>query len=116
MKVLHLITTINRGGAENQLLILAEEQIKNGLNVEIVPIKGSNELKNEFEALGAKVDSTILNKNLIRQILILRKKIRQSKSQYLVHSHLPRAEIISDRKSTRLNSSHSQQSRMPSSA
>lgn len=94
MKVLHLITTLDRGGAENQLLILVEEQIKNGLNIEIVPLKGNNELGIEFEAVGATVDLSVINRNPIHQILILRNKLKRSKNQFLIHSHLPRSEMI----------------------
>ena len=34
MRILHVITTIERGGAENQLLVLVREQIKQNLEVE----------------------------------------------------------------------------------
>ena len=46
-KITHLITTIERGGAENQLLILASNQVKQGLEVEVFYLKGIPELKSE---------------------------------------------------------------------
>ena len=46
--VLHVITTINRGGAENQLVVLVREQVKSGLDVTIVYLKGEPELEQEF--------------------------------------------------------------------
>ena len=39
MRILHIITTIERGGAEKQLLILAKEQIALGYEVEIIYLK-----------------------------------------------------------------------------
>ena len=48
-KIIHLITTIEFGGAEKQLLILARNQIKQGLKVEIFYLKGKPELKIKFE-------------------------------------------------------------------
>ena len=38
-KVAHLITTIERGGAEKQLLTLASEQVKSGIKVEVIFLK-----------------------------------------------------------------------------
>ena len=35
-KVTHLITTIERGGAEKQLLTLASEQVQSGIKVEVI--------------------------------------------------------------------------------
>ena len=51
--VLHVITTINRGGAENQLVVLVREQVKSGLDVTVVYLKGEPELEQEFLAAGA---------------------------------------------------------------
>ena len=53
-KVTHLITTIERGGAEKQLLTLASEQVQSGLNVVVLYLKGKPDLRNEFEAAGLK--------------------------------------------------------------
>ncbi len=39
-KVTHLITTIERGGAEKQLLTLASEQVQSGLKVVVLYLKG----------------------------------------------------------------------------
>jgi hypothetical protein len=47
-KVIHLITTIERGGAENQLLILVREQIEKDLDVEVFYLKGKPELEDSF--------------------------------------------------------------------
>ena len=50
MRILHVITTIERGGAENQLLVLVREQMKQNLEVEIIYLKGENELENDFQS------------------------------------------------------------------
>jgi hypothetical protein len=50
MKVVHLITTIERGGAENQLLILCQEQIKIGNQLTVLYLKGRPEGRREFTA------------------------------------------------------------------
>ena len=50
-KIVHLITTLERGGAEKQLLVLVREQLKLGYEVEIYPLKGQVELKNDFEKI-----------------------------------------------------------------
>ena len=92
-KVLHCITTIERGGAEKQLLILTKQQIKAGMNVSIVFLKGDPHLQFEFTKLGAKVIEILHNKNLVKQIIELR-KITNSHG-VILHAHLPRAEIIS---------------------
>jgi glycosyltransferase involved in cell wall biosynthesis len=91
--VFHVITTIERGGAENQLLVLVREQIKLGLEVHVIYLKGEPELEIEFTQVGAKVSHVLALKNLIFQPCALGKLIR--KSNPIVHAHLPRAELIS---------------------
>ena len=48
--------------------------------------------------------------------LILEEKIKKLLPDAVIETYLSGDELIADRKSTRLNSSHSSQSRMPSSA
>jgi glycosyltransferase involved in cell wall biosynthesis len=91
-KIIHLITTIERGGAEKQLLTLVREQVKSGLGVEIFYLKGAPELKNEFENCGAAVNQTLLNKSFIQQVFILRKHLNQDQAP--VHAHLPKSELL----------------------
>jgi hypothetical protein len=90
--VFHLITTIERGGAENQLLILAREQVTNGLNVHIVFLKGDPELKSEFLSIGAKVHSDLVGLSPFIQPFVFGKLLRGQ--DVIVHSHLPRAELV----------------------
>ena len=48
MRICHIITTIDRGGAENQLLALVKQQTMRGDEVVIFPLKGALELESEF--------------------------------------------------------------------
>jgi glycosyltransferase involved in cell wall biosynthesis len=91
-KVTHLITTIERGGAEKQLLILARNQIKQGLEVEVFYLKGKPELKTKLEDVGVKVNSSIADRSFIFQVTKFRKFIRNNESP--VHTHLPQAELV----------------------
>ena len=91
-KIIHLITTIEFGGAEKQLLILASNQIKQGLNVEVFYLKGKPELKIKFEEVGVKVNSLLVNQPFIFQVTKFRKFIRRNESP--VHTHLPQAELV----------------------
>jgi len=69
LKICHYITTISRGGAENQLLLLVSNQIKSGNQVTIVPLKGELELYEDFNKIGAKVDLDFVGKKFLVQIL-----------------------------------------------
>jgi glycosyltransferase involved in cell wall biosynthesis len=91
-KIIHLITTIERGGAEKQLLILAQKQIELGLEVEIIYLKGAPELKKDFDIARCKVNDFISNRNFVFQILALSKLLRKSPTP--VHAHLPKSELI----------------------
>jgi glycosyltransferase involved in cell wall biosynthesis len=91
-KLIHLITTIEFGGAEKQLLILARNQIKQGLEVEVFYLKGKPELKTKFEDLGVKVNSLLVDQPFIFQVTKFRKLIRRNKN--FVHAHLPQAELV----------------------
>ena len=91
-KIIHLITTIERGGAEKQLLTLVREQIKSGLDVEIFYLKGAPELKSEFENCGAIVNQNLLKKSFMRQVITLKKYLNHD--QVPIHAHLPKSELI----------------------
>lgn len=91
--VLHIITTLERGGAENQLLILVAAQIRSGRKVIVVPLKGKPELVEKFRELGAQVLTKWMNKWPVQQILGIRRTFRNQRP--IVHSHLPRSELLS---------------------
>ena len=91
-KVIHLITTIERGGAENQLLILVREQIEKHLDVEVFYLKGKPELEESFIKLGARVNSLLASRNFLTQILLFRRFLNGR--NILVHTHLAQAELL----------------------
>jgi len=92
VKIAHFITTIARGGAENQLLILVKKQIQTGHLVTVFPLKDQLELYVDFESLGAKVDTSLHNRTFLTQMLITRKSwIRDFD---VIHCHLPLAELL----------------------
>ena len=91
-KVTHLITTIERGGAEKQLLTLASEQVQSGLKVEVIFLKGKPELKKEFEKSGVAVNKLLVGKSFLKQIALLSKYIRKNPSP--IHAHLPKSELL----------------------
>lgn len=89
--VTHVVTTICRGGAENQLLILCREQVQQGLDVRVVPLKGSPELLQDFFELGVQVDLSLVGKKFWIQLLRISNKKFQSD---IWHAHLPQAELL----------------------
>ena len=91
-KITHLITTIERGGAEKQLLTLASEQVQSGLKVVVLYLKGKPDLKNEFETSGVEVNNLLVGKSFLRQIDLLSKYLRKNPSP--VHAHLPQSELL----------------------
>jgi glycosyltransferase involved in cell wall biosynthesis len=90
--VTHVITTIEIGGAENQLLILIRQQVKLGYSVKVIPLKGILTLKKSLEAAGAEVDLSLINRPFVHQIVLLRRILKPYKG--VVHCHLPRAEVL----------------------
>lgn len=90
--ITHLITTIEMGGAEKQLLILAKEQVNSGSSVVVIPLKGKPELLEEFKSVGVTVDLSMINKSIFLQIVLLFIKLNSQK--LTLHAHLPRAELI----------------------
>jgi len=90
--VLHLITTIKRGGAENQLLVLVKEQIKAGFQVHVAYLKDEPELQRDFENIGALVHNNLSSLKFWKQPFALRRLVQEH--NFIVHSHLPRAELV----------------------
>ena len=91
-KITHLITTIERGGAEKQLLTLVIEQVQSGLKVEVFFLKGRPDLKNELEKSGVEVNNLLAGKSFLKQIFLLSKHLRKNPSP--VHAHLPKSELL----------------------
>jgi glycosyltransferase involved in cell wall biosynthesis len=93
MKILHVITTIERGGAENQLNLLAQLQATHGHSVHVMYLKGRDDLANSFK-LNKVITSTILtNRNFIFQIMKLKRYLIKNEFD-VIHAHLPQAEMV----------------------
>lgn len=90
MKILHLITTLEPGGAENQLLILARSQVRSGQCVKVAYLKGTGGLASKFEDIGCEVISC---RSKLRLLFLIRKSIKLFDPD-VIHTHLPRAEIV----------------------
>jgi glycosyltransferase involved in cell wall biosynthesis len=90
--ILHVITTIDLGGAEKQLLTLAACQSEAGFNVEVIFLKDKPTLLEGFLELGVKVDLDFAQLGFWKQCLKLKR--RESQENCVVHAHLPRAELL----------------------
>lgn len=92
MRVVHLITTIDLGGAERQLLILARHQLKQGMKVEIIYLKGHGKLESLFRIKNIPVNNSLKNKNIFYQVLKLFFYLNWNFD--VVHAHLSRSELF----------------------
>lgn len=91
MKILHVITTIEKGGAENQLVILARQQIASGHEVHVLFLKGRDELLQEFSSAGVLVIENLRNLTFIQQLKEI--PVLRRHEFDVIHGHLPRAEL-----------------------
>jgi glycosyltransferase involved in cell wall biosynthesis len=92
MLIHHFITTISRGGAENQLLILCREQIASGHVVIVTPLKGQLDLLDAFERENIKVDLSLHGHSFALQVI--KKIVGKRKKEIFQHAHLPQAELL----------------------
>ncbi len=90
--ILHVITTIDLGGAEKQLVTLAACQKEAGFDVEVIFLKAKPTLLQDFLGLGVKVDSDFAQLGFLKQCLKLKR--RGFRENCVVHAHLPRAELL----------------------
>ncbi len=93
MKILHLITTLERGGAEKQLVVLARNQRILGHCVYAASLKGNFELEQELVGAHINVIDKLRNVSFFKQVFLLRKILKVEHFE-LIHLHLPRAEIL----------------------
>jgi glycosyltransferase involved in cell wall biosynthesis len=93
LNIVHVITTIIRGGAENHLYELVKGQIVRGHRVTVIYIKGDGYWAGPLEALGATVIALGAGKNIaLLPLFRLRSAIRQIGPDIL-HAHMPPAEL-----------------------
>ena len=90
--ILHVITTIDLGGAEKQLLTLAACQKEAGFDVEVIFLKDKPTLLQDFLGQSIKVDLDFAQLGFLKQWLKLKRRKFQENS--VVHAHLPRAELL----------------------
>ena len=100
-EIIHIVTTASRGGAENHLLLLSAEQVLNGKSVSVIFLKGDGNLTSKFASGGVQIIGDIANKNPLLQVYFLRKILRRYPGA-IVHSHLPRAELVATLASGRM--------------
>jgi glycosyltransferase involved in cell wall biosynthesis len=91
--IVHLITTIEMGGAEKQLLVLAGQQASNGHDVTVLYLKGKPELKQDFESLGVKVSSRLTHASSIVSCFRFSRFLEKNPNA-VCHAHLPQSELI----------------------
>lgn len=92
MNIVHLITTIERGGAENQLLILCQEQIKIGNRLTVFYLKGRPELEETLSKIGV-WSGKVVGNSLLTQMFSFKRDLNRIKPD-VVHAHLPRSELV----------------------
>lgn len=94
MKVLHVITTISRGGAENHLLSLVREQrLTQKYQVTVAYLKGDGYWRDGLSQLGVPVLPLGLRYYGQWTPLQTLVKLMQEESFDLVHAHMPPAEL-----------------------
>ena len=93
--ILHVITTINRGGAENHLYALMCAQLEKGLDVSVAYLKGDGYWAEALKQKGAKIYPLRLIKYgdplpvfRLRQIIV-------DTNPDIIHAHLQPAELYS---------------------
>lgn len=92
MKIVNVITTIELGGAEVQLLQTTKNLRAHGIDVSVVFLKGQLDLYSEFSEIGCELIN-LSGLSLIRQTRFLRRfTVRQEQS--IVHAHLSRSELL----------------------
>jgi glycosyltransferase involved in cell wall biosynthesis len=93
VKILHVITTIEVGGAEKHLVLLTELQRKHGHDVEVIFLKGAPSLLRDFEKNDVLINQSIANQGILKQVFKILWTIKRNKYS-IAHGHLPRSELI----------------------
>lgn len=92
-RILHLITGIDVGGAENHLLDLCRGQVERGASVTLLYLKGDGELAPEFRSVGCTVERIGIEWDL-DPVGFLRILAHFRRNEYdVVHLHLMHANV-----------------------
>lgn len=90
--VLHVITTILRGGAENHLVALVEGQRARGWDVSVAFLRGSDYWRGRLCALGTRVHDLGLSFYGDPRPVFALRRLAAEVHPSLIHAHLPPAE------------------------
>jgi glycosyltransferase involved in cell wall biosynthesis len=93
LRVLHVITAFDRGGAENHLADLIRHQCDCGMEVTLAFLRGHGTLSSAIQSLGVNVQPLALRfYGDPRPLLRLRRLIKRGAFD-LIHAHLPPSEL-----------------------
>ena len=94
-RLMHVVTTLSRGGAENHVVELVRHQRARGASVSVAFLRGTGTWTKELSAIGADVHNLRLRfYGDITPLLQLRRLIRRYRPA-LLHAHMPPAELYS---------------------
>lgn len=98
MNILHIISSIDRGGAENQLFYLIKEQIKKNKKISLCYFRGNNYWLKKYQKLGVKINKINISNSsnlfmLFYGVICIYLKYRNYKS-LIIHCHLSISEFI----------------------
>jgi glycosyltransferase involved in cell wall biosynthesis len=92
-KVLHVITSVNRGGAENHLVDLIDGQLQRGLRIEVAYLRGHGYWSRELEKKGVRVHPLGLRLYGDLRPLVRLRSVLADFEPDIVHAHMPPAEL-----------------------
>ena len=98
MKIVHLISSLDKGGAETQLVELIKQQLKDGNQIEVYYFKGNSYWADYLNSKKVKCYNLRYNNSynlfkLIYSIYIISKLINKFKPN-IIHAHLNLAEVV----------------------
>ena len=95
LKILMVITTLDTGGAEKHLSILAPELAGRGHEIELVFLKGEGSLAHLFESSGIQVEKIAFESPLALPGAVARLASKVKNGGFsVVHSHLLKADLV----------------------
>jgi glycosyltransferase involved in cell wall biosynthesis len=95
VRLLHVITSLNRGGAENHLADLARAQVRRGAQVAVAYLKGDGAWGPELSVAGVAVHSLGLSRYGAPGPVLRLRRLIGAFDPALVHAHMPPAELYS---------------------
>ncbi|MFQ5795733.1 MAG: glycosyltransferase [Candidatus Bipolaricaulia bacterium] len=93
IRILHVITTIDVGGAENHLLSLVRGLDRERYQITIAYLKGRGELRDTLQGLGATVIPMKMRFDTDVRVLGRLLRLIRTHRYHIVHTHLPRADL-----------------------